>query len=56
MRNIEEIKQTRGIMIKREDDNGFGGTVFKNIEYKKSGVKASNPLNFIFCVFINLFW
>ena len=50
MKNIEEIKKTSGIAIKRNDDNGFGGTIFKDVLYKKSGIKAMNPLNFIFSI------
>ena len=50
MRNVDEIKQTRGIMIKREDDNGFGGTMFKTVIYKGKNVEFDYPLNFIFSV------
>ena len=51
MRNIEEIKQTSGIVIKKEGKDGFGGTVFP-IEYKNGKVKIDNridkALHFIF--------
>jgi len=50
MRNINEIKKTTGMSIKKEANNGFGGTMFKNVIYKKSGMKAIDPLNFIFSV------
>ncbi len=38
MKDIEEIKRTQGIVIKKEGLNGFGGTVFP-IEYKKENQK-----------------
>lgn len=51
MRDINEIKQTSGIVIKREGEDGFGGTVFP-IEYKNGKVKVINridkALHFIF--------
>lgn len=51
MRDINEIKQTSGIVIKREGRDGFGGTVFP-IEYKNGKVKVINridkALHFIF--------
>lgn len=34
MKNIEEIKKTPGIIIKKQGQDGFGGTIFP-IEYKK---------------------
>lgn len=53
MKNIEEIKATPGIYIKKEGPNGFGGTVFP-IEYKKWKLKVVNDidkaLHFIFSV------
>jgi hypothetical protein len=50
MRSLEEIKKTSGISIKKEEYNCFGGSVFKTIKYKKSGVQFYDPLNFIFSV------
>ena len=51
MRNIEEIKNTTGMQIKMEGQDGFGGTVHKII-YKSGKLKFSNKLednlNFIF--------
>lgn len=51
MRNIEEIKNTTGMQIKMEGQDGFGGTVHKII-YKSGKPKFSNKLednlNFIF--------
>lgn len=38
MKNIEEIKKTPGIVIKKEGPDGFGGSVFP-IEYKNGKVK-----------------
>ena len=38
MKNIEEIKKTPGIIIKKQGQDGFGGTIFP-IEYKKGKVK-----------------
>ncbi len=50
-KNFDEIKQTTGMIIKKEGPDGFGGTVFP-IEYKKGKVKViNNPekaLHFIF--------
>ena len=34
MKDLEEIKRTAGIKIKKEGENGFAGTVFP-VEYKK---------------------
>ena len=39
MKDIEEIKRTPGIVIKREGPDGFGGSVFP-IEYKNGKVKV----------------
>lgn len=51
MKDIEEIKKTSGIFIKKEGPDGFGGTVFP-IEYKKGKVKIvkdiDKALHFIF--------
>lgn len=51
MKNIEEIKNTTGMQIKMEGQDGFGGTVHKII-YKSGKPKFSNKLednlNFIF--------
>ena len=51
MRDIEEIKKTSGIVIKKEGKDGFGGTVFP-IEYKKGKVKVvkgiDKALHFMF--------
>ena len=33
MKNIEEIKKTPGMIIKKQGKDGFGGTVFP-VEYK----------------------
>jgi len=51
MRDIEEIKKTTGLKIKKEGKDGFAGTVFKVI-YKngkpKIDTRYSETLNFIF--------
>lgn len=51
MKNIEEIKNSTGMQIKMEGQDGFGGTVHKII-YKSGKPKFSNKLednlNFIF--------
>ena len=51
MKDIEEIKKSSGIYIKKEGPDGFGGTVFP-IEYKKGKLKIINDidkaLHFIF--------
>lgn len=51
MRNIEEIKSTPGLVIKKEGIDGLAGTVFP-IEYKKGKVKINQDidkaLHFIF--------
>ena len=51
MKNIEEIKKTPGIVIKKEGPDGFGGSVFP-IEYKNGKVKVikniDKVLHFIF--------
>lgn len=51
MKDIEEIKRTPGIVIKKEGPDGFGGSVFP-IEYKNGKVKVINNidkvLHFIF--------
>lgn len=44
MRNIDEIKQTSGIVIKKEGKDGFGGTVFP-IEYKNGKVKIVKDID-----------
>lgn len=51
MKNLNEIKKTPGIIIKKEGLNAFGGTIFP-IEYKKGKIKIINnidkALHFIF--------
>lgn len=51
MRNIEEIRNTPGLVIKKEGRDGLGGTVFP-IEYRKGKVKINQDidkaLHFIF--------
>lgn len=51
MRDINEIKKTKGLIIKKEKSNGFGGSLFP-IEYKNGKAKINqNPekvLHFIF--------
>lgn len=51
MKDIEEIKKTPGLFIKKEGKNGFGGTLFP-IEYKNGKLKVHNEygkgLHFIF--------
>ena len=51
MRNLEEIKKTTGMLIKKEGEDGFGGTVYP-IKYKNGKPVPSNKyedmLNFIF--------
>lgn len=51
MRDIEEIKKTSGMYIKKEGKDGFGGTVYK-ITYKNgkpvTSTKYEDTLNFIF--------
>ena len=51
MKNIEDIRKTTGIKIKKEGKNGFGGTVF-NTYYKNGKLKVENSpdkvLHFIF--------
>ena len=44
MRDLEEIKNTIGLKIKKEGRDGFGGTVFP-VEYKKGKVKVVNKLD-----------
>jgi len=44
MRNIDEIKQTSGMVIKKEGKDGFGGTVFP-IEYKNGKVKIVKDID-----------
>ena len=44
MRNVDEIKQTSGMVIKKEGKDGFGGTVFP-IEYKNGKVKIVKDIN-----------
>ena len=41
MKNIEEIKKTPGMIIKKQGKDGFGGTVFP-IEYKNGKVKIKD--------------
>lgn len=43
MKDLNEIKNTIGIKIKKEGEDGFGGTVFP-IEYKKGKVKVINDI------------
>lgn len=38
MKDIDEIKNTSGMIIKAEGEDGFGGTVFP-VEYKNGKVK-----------------
>ena len=47
MRDIKEIKQTAGLIIKKEKSNGFGGTycIFEN---KNGRAKLKQQLHFIF--------
>lgn len=47
MENIEEIKQTSGLIIKKEKSNGFGGT-YCIFEYKNGTAKLKQQLHFIF--------
>lgn len=47
MKNIEEIKQTSGLIIKKEKSNGFGGT-YCIFEYKNGKAKLRQQLHFIF--------
>ena len=51
MRDIEEIKKTSGLVIKKEGIDGLAGTVFP-IEYRKGKVKVNQnideDLHFIF--------
>lgn len=51
MKDIEEIKKTAGMKIKKEGRDGFGGTVFP-VYYKNRKVKVVNDidkaLHFIF--------
>lgn len=44
MRNIDEIKQTSGMVIKKEGKDGFGGTVFP-IEYKNGKVRIVKDID-----------
>ena len=44
MKNIEEIKKTPGMIIKKQGKDGFGGTVFP-IEYKNGKVKIINDID-----------
>lgn len=51
MRDLKEIKETKGLIIKKEKSNGFGGTLFP-IEYKNGKAKIiqdyDKVLHFIF--------
>lgn len=47
MKNIEEIKQTAGLIIKKEKTNGFGGT-YCIFEYKNGKARLKQQLHFIF--------
>lgn len=51
MRNLEDIKKTTGIKIKKEGEDGFGGTVYM-ITYKNGkpiiDLKPEKTLHFIF--------
>ena len=44
MRTREEIKKTRGIFIKKEGKDGFGGSVYP-VEYKNGKVKIKRDYN-----------
>lgn len=47
MKDITEIKQTSGIVIKKEKTNGLGGSYFI-FEYRNGTAKLKQQLNFIF--------
>lgn len=47
MKDIKEIKQTAGLIIKNEKSNGFGGT-YCIFEYKNGRAKLKQQLHFIF--------
>lgn len=51
MKDIKTIKSTPGMIIKKEGQDGFGGTVFP-VEYRKGKLKIENgidkALHFIF--------
>ena len=47
MKDIKEIKQTAGLIIKKEKTNGFGGT-YCIFEYKNGKAKLKQQLHFIF--------
>lgn len=44
MRDIEEIKKTSGLVIKKEGQDGLAGTVFP-IEYRKGKIKVNQNLD-----------
>lgn len=51
MRDIQEIRNTPGVVIKKEGQDGFGGSVFETY-YKNGKIKVNNSidktLHFIF--------
>lgn len=47
MKDIKEIKQTTGLIIKKEKSNGFGGT-YCIFEHKNGTAKLKQQLHFIF--------
>lgn len=47
MKDITEIKQTSGLIIKKEKTNGFGGT-YCIFEYRNGRAKLKQELHFIF--------
>ena len=51
MKNIEDIKNTPGLLIKKDGEDGFAGTIF-DVNYKNGKIKIDsnidNALHFIF--------
>ena len=51
MRSIEDIKNTPGLLIKKDGEDGFAGTMF-DVNYKNGKIKIDsnidNALHFIF--------
>ena len=47
MRDLKEIKNTSGLIIKKEANNGFGGT-YCIFDYKNGKIKLKQELHFIF--------
>ena len=47
MRDLKEIKDNSGLIIKKEKDNGFGGT-YCIFDYKNGKIKLKQELHFIF--------